>query len=709
MALYVGDTAIRRVYRGTTPIKRIYRGDTLLWSALGTATGLSSTRNNTSFTPAWPAVDGADSYDLRWSTNSDMSSATLVTGTTSGTAVTGLSALTTYYWQVRANEGNIEGDWSATQSVTTTGTLSGLSSTRTRTSFTPSWNAITGLAYDMRWSTNSDMTSATTVTGTTSGTAVTGLDSSTTYYWEVRSKRGSTNGEWSSTQSVTTQAPLTAPARGAAPSATGSRAQVEWVATAPDNGGSAITSYQWRWREVGAQSWRTTVTTTGRTFTRTGLSNGTQYEAQFKAVNAIDAAASWSPSGTATTTAIGVPAQGLAPAASGGNKQMRWTASAPNNGGSAITAYDWRWRAVGAVSWTSVNNGGATLTRTGLAADTRYEAQFKAKNAVGTADDWSPSGTGRTDQLPVAAAPSVSINAVAAGNEGTTVTLGATVGSGGQRDGSVVYAWSVDEGTLNDATAARPVWTRPAVSATKTVGINLRITVSGDGTTTRNGTSASRDATEVSATVRNVTVLPVAVAPSVTIDAIADGAEGTDVDLSATVTGGRYDTLTYDWTADEGTLTNSNTATPTWRRPRVNVNQDTGGLRVQVTANGTGTNARNGSTDTALSAKVDARVINMALVQVGSFTVSATWALQGHDGVGNQIHRATVTWTASANAANYTVRVNNAVAASSTTTRSATADVTAVSGTMIPISVVANPSSGFSSRTVSIQSRITSG
>ena len=311
MALYVGDTAIRRVYHGTTPIKRIYQGDTLLWSALGTATGLSSTRNNTSFTPAWPAVDGADSYDLRWSTNSDMSSATLVTGTTSGTAVTGLSALTTYYWQVRANEGNLEGDWSATQSVTTTGTLSGLSSTTTRTSFTPSWNAIAGLAYDMRWSTNSDMTGATTVTGTTSGTAVTGLDSSTTYYWEVRSKRGSTNAAWSSTQSVTTQAPLSAPARGAAPSATGSRAQVEWVATAPDNGGSAITSYQWRWREVGAVSWRTTVTTTGRTFTRTGLSNGTQYEAQFKAVNAIDAAASWSPSGTATTTSIGVPAQGL--------------------------------------------------------------------------------------------------------------------------------------------------------------------------------------------------------------------------------------------------------------------------------------------------------------------------------------------------------------------------------------------------------------
>ena len=501
MALYVGDTAIRRVYHGTTPIKRIYQGSTLLWSALGTATGLSSTRNNTSFTPAWPAVDGADSYDLRWSTNSDMSSATLVTGTTSGTAVTGLSALTTYYWQVRANEGNIEGDWSATQSVTTTGTLSGLSSTRTRTSFTPSWNAIAGLAYDMRWSTNSDMTSATTITGTTSGTAVTGLDSSTTYYWEVRSKRGSTNGAWSSTQSVTTQAPLTAPARGAAPSATGSRAQVEWVATAPDNGGSAITSYQWRWREVGAVSWRTTVTTAGRTFTRTGLSNGTQYEAQFKAVNTIGAAGSWSPSGTATTTSISVPARGLAPSASGGNKQVRWQASAPNNGGSAITGYDWRWRQVGAASWTAVNNGGATLTRTGLAADTQYEAQFKAKNAIGTADDWSPSGTGRTDQLAVASPPSVSINAIPSGSEATTVRLTANV-SGGRYD-AITPTWSVAEGTLDNANAAEPIWTRPTVSATKNVAVNLSVTVRGTGTNARNGTSASASAATVQAEVVN--------------------------------------------------------------------------------------------------------------------------------------------------------------------------------------------------------------
>ena len=410
MALYVGDTKIKRVYHGNTPIKRIYYGDTLVWAALGVASGLSSTRNNTSFTPAWAAVEDADSYDLRWSTNSDMSSATLVTGTTSGTAVTGLSALTTYYWEVRANEGDIVGDWSATQNVTTTGALSGLSSTRARTSFTPSWTAIAGLAYDMRYSTNSDMTGATTVTGTTSGTAVTGLNTSTTYYWEVRSKRGSTLGEWSSTQSVTTQAALTAPARGAAPSASGGDQRVDWTATAPNNGGSAITHYLWRWREVGAVSWRTTVTTTSRTFARTGLTANTQYEAQFKARNSIGDAASWSPSGRATTDAV--------------------------------------------------------------------------------------------VQLPVAAAPSATINAVSSGNEGTTVRLSRTL-TGGTYD-QYLNAWSVDEGTLDDATADSPTWTRPAVSATKNVGVNYGVTVRGTGTNARAGTSDSASASEVQAEVVNV-------------------------------------------------------------------------------------------------------------------------------------------------------------------------------------------------------------
>ena len=600
MALYVGDTKIKRVYHGDTPIKRIYYGDTLVWAALGVASGLSSTRNNTSFTPAWAAVEDADSYDLRWSTNANMSGATTVTGTTSGTAVTGLSALTTYYWQVRANEGDIIGDWSATQNVTTTGALSGLSSTRTRNSFTPSWTAISGLSYDMRYSTNSDMTGATTVTGTTSGTAVTGLNTSTTYYWEVRSKRGSTTGEWSSTQSVTTQDALTAPARGAAPSATGGDRQVEWVATAPNNGGSAITGYDWRWRQVGAVSWRTTVSTSGRTFTRTGLTRNTQ-----------------------------------------------------------------------------------------------YEAQFKAKNTIGTAADWSPSGTATTDQLAVASAPSATINSIPAGNEGTTVRLSRSL-TGGLYD-QYLNAWSVDEGTLDDATADSPTWTRPAVSATKNVGVNYGITVRGTGTRARAGTSDTASAAEVNASVRNVVVqLPVASAPTVSIDAVAAGNEGTSVALSASLgNDGTFDgSVGYAWTADEGTLTGANTATPTWTRPQVASDSNTGGLNLRITVRGTGTNARNGSSDTADAAEVNPRVLDVGAppTDVGAFRITGvTWSSAGNPNSFLGIIR----WTASARATSYAwsvARTGDGVQIASGTT----------TGRVAQVGTTLNPIAGGASLTVSV-------
>ena len=235
------------------------------------------------------------------------------------------------------------------------------------------------------------------------------------------------------------------------------------------------------------------------------------------------------------------------------------------------------------------------------------------------------------DVLPAAAAPTVSINAVAAGDEGTTVTLGASVGAGGQYDGSITYAWSVDEGTLNDASAATPVWTRPSVTATKTVDINLRITVSGDGTTTRSGTSASRNAAETSATVRNV--LPAAIAPNVSIDSIAAGDEGTSVALTATITGGAYDSaITYAWSVDEGTLSNAASASPTWTRPAVSATK-TVDVNLRVTVSGTGGFAQSGTTASRDAAEVSATVRNvLPAASAGNASVAINAISAGDEG-----------------------------------------------------------------------------
>ena len=245
------------------------------------------------------------------------------------------------------------------------------------------------------------------------------------------------------------------------------------------------------------------------------------------------------------------------------------------------------------VRLTVTANGTGTLARNGTS-DTSTEATRAASVR---------------NVLPVASAPTVTINAVPAGNEGTTVTLGAVVAAGGTYDGAVEYAWRVSGGTLNNAAAAAPVWTRPQVSADIDHTIDLTITVRGTGTVARNGTTDTANATQVSSTVRNI--LPVAAAPGVTINPVPAGDEGTTVTLGATLTGGTYDgAVEYAWTVNGGTLSSASAAAPVWTRPLVTVNADYT-IDLTITVRGTGTVARAMTSDTANAPRIDAKVRNI--------------------------------------------------------------------------------------------------
>ena len=98
--------------------------------------------------------------------------------------------------------------------------------------------------------------------------------------------------------------------------------------------------------------------------------------------------------------------------------------------------------------------------------------------------------------LPDAAAPTVAIDAVANHNEGSTVTLGATL-TGGTYD-TVDYLWSIDSGggSIDDPTAETPVYTDPDVSFNTSVTLRLTITANGTGTNAADGTSATASDTE---------------------------------------------------------------------------------------------------------------------------------------------------------------------------------------------------------------------
>ena len=146
----------------------------------------------------------------------------------------------------------------------------------------------------------------------------------------------------------------------------------------------------------------------------------------------------------------------------------------------------------------SFNTGTRVLSGTPAAASSGT-IRIRATNTAGT-DDWT---VDYAFTLPDASAPSIAIRAVAAGDEGTTVTLSAIVGSVGSYD-AIDYAWVVSGGTLNNASAVSPVWTRPDVSADTAFSINLTITARGTGTNAANGTSDTATSPQRSATVRNV-------------------------------------------------------------------------------------------------------------------------------------------------------------------------------------------------------------
>ena len=307
--------------------------------------------------------------------------------------------------------------------------------------------------------------------------------------------------------------------------------------------------------------------------------------------------------------------------------------SATLTGGAYDGAPEYAWRVTGG-ALDNPSSATPTWTRPDVNADTSYAARLtvtvrgagtNARN--GTSDTARASRTALVrdvpPQLPAADAPSVSINAVPAGDEGASVTLGASL-SGGTYDGALEYAWQADGGALSDPASATPTWTRPPVTSNASHTLRLTVTARGTGANARNGTSDTADASR-SALVRDTAAaLPAASAPSVSINAIADGDEGTAVQLGAALTGGAYDGAPeYDWDVSGGALDDDTSATPSWTRPAVNADTNHT-VSLTVTVRGAGTAARNATSDTG-SADRAARVLDAAPPPASSCVDDAKW------------------------------------------------------------------------------------
>jgi hypothetical protein len=200
---------------------------------------------------------------------------------------------------------------------------------------------------------------------------------------------------WALTTLLLKPASATPPTAPSAPSnvtatAGNGSATVSW--TAPDNGGSIITSYTVT--PYAGTTAGTPVTVANQSpnasTTITGLTSGTTYTFTVSATNSVGTSAPSAASNSVTPQAQAAPSAptGVSAVAGNGSATVSWTA--PSNGGSTITSYTITpyTTGEGSTALTPVTITGAppatTATVPGLTNGTAYQFSVSATNAIGT-------------------------------------------------------------------------------------------------------------------------------------------------------------------------------------------------------------------------------------------------------------------------------------------------------------------------------------
>ncbi len=186
-----------------------------VFAKIGPSNG--ATGQSTSPTLSWGTSSGATSYEYCYDTTNDNACSTWVsTGTTATANLSGLTAVTTYYWQLRANniygstyaDGSSTAYWSFTTGAgappgvfTKTGPSNG--AVGQPTSLSLSWGASSSAtSYEYCYdNTNDNACSSWVSTGTNTSANISGLSFNTPYYWQVRANNiyGTTYADGSST------------------------------------------------------------------------------------------------------------------------------------------------------------------------------------------------------------------------------------------------------------------------------------------------------------------------------------------------------------------------------------------------------------------------------------------------------------------------------------------------------------------------------
>jgi len=244
-------------------------------------TGMTTTNiTQTSATASWTAVSGAVNYTLQWRKIGDVTwSSTTLTGTSQ--SIMGLTANTSYEWQVRTNCAGNNSAYTASTNFTTLlppcNVPTGMTTTSiTQTSAIASWTAVSGAVnYTLQWKKVSDVTwSSTTLAGTSQG--ITGLTANTSYEWQVRTNCAGNNSAFTASTNFTTLIVCNTPSSLSTTNVSTTVATCNWGAV------SGAVDYTLEYKTNASPTW-TAVITTNTTYQLTGLVASTAYNWRIRA------------------------------------------------------------------------------------------------------------------------------------------------------------------------------------------------------------------------------------------------------------------------------------------------------------------------------------------------------------------------------------------------------------------------------------------
>ena len=270
---------------------------------------------------------------------------------------------------------------------------------------------------------------------TTTSLDVGDLINGTTYVFQVRAENANGEGSASNTAEATPAAPLPAPVMLDPATTPGNRSvTLHWTRI----NDASVSGYQYR-RRVGAGSWGgwtniadrdLVVSDTSRSYTVTGLTNGTEYRFQVRGRNSVGGgAASTEVTDTPKAGKPGAPTN-LSATAGDGQVTLSWSAPS-DNGGEPITGYEYQYRprtdTTNNTQWVATGGTGTTVTvRDEINNGTTYYFKVRAVNGLGchATDTTKQAGCGQ---------PSLEVSAKPFGKPETRVNLTSPLGSGDRR------------------------------------------------------------------------------------------------------------------------------------------------------------------------------------------------------------------------------------------------------------------------------------